>query len=256
MSIRYDSSSSVTILKNHRIKSKIRWYRWKEMCTDPHWQDCNLYYLKMDAASICVEVFWYTVKKTSFLSMYVDGMMMRVGLKNHLKLMYFCVKHFALKEITSVLNKMGCASRECKQNMKICVCDILSYDQKIMWKRKIWFTHHEMLLQYGRTERSGIFRRTHRSLMTLCSEKDNQGTMSNDTSHSLVPACSSGLHWKFDRTYLNPNITSRQIATILVKGSFTRPTWYDSSTYWTQKPPKSFQDTFHTRHGDLCLSHV
>ena len=72
------------------------------------------------------------------LSLYVRGRYDDESwLKNHVKLMYFCVKHFALKEITSVLNIMGCASRECKKNMKICVCDVLSNDHKIMWKRKI-----------------------------------------------------------------------------------------------------------------------
>ena len=162
MSIRYDSSSSITILKIMGTKSKIQWYRWQEMCTDPIDRITIYIFWKWRAASICVEsVMIHREKDALSLCVrkrYDDGTWTEKGCET---LCIFDREHFDLKESTSVLNQMGCASRECKQNMKICVCDILRYGQKVIWKRKnviqtSWYTPYNT----GRTERNGIFQRT------------------------------------------------------------------------------------------------
>ena len=225
--------------QNHGTKSKIQWYRWKEMCTDPIDRIAIYIIWKWRAASICVEVLWYTVKKTLFLSVYVNDMMMGHGLKNNVKLMYFWCEHFDLKESTSVLSQMGCASRECKQNMKICVCDILRYDQKVIWKRKMWSRHQEKLLQHGRTERPGIFRRTDKSLMTLCSEKIIKGrcpTIRHIHQFQRVVQdcsdCATGHIW----ILISRPVRSLQSWSKDRSSVKERSTWYDSSTYWIKKP--------------------
>ena len=128
--------------------------------------------------SICTEMFLIHSEKGALSLSLCTWTIWRWEVKWIWNLCIFGVKHFALKEITPLFDQMGCASRECKQNVKICVCDILRHNQKVFRKRKIWFRKHGMLLQHGRTER----------LKGRC---------------PLIR-----LIYQF-RTYVNPNITSR-----------------------------------------------
>ena len=237
MSIRYDSSSSITILKiigqSQRSSDIVR-----KKCVRIPWTGLQFILFENGGLQVfvwkCYDTQWKDALSLCVRKRYDDGH----GLKNTVKLMYFGCEHFDLKESTFVLNQMGCTSREYKQNMKICVCDIFRYDQKVIWKRKMWFRRHDKLLQHGRTERPGIFRRTDKSLMTLCPEKDNQGTMSNDTSHSPVPACcqdwtdcSTGHIWiLISRPVRSLQSWSKDLSSVK-----ERSPWYDSSTYWIKK---------------------
>ena len=196
---RHGSSSSITILKNHGTKSKIQWYQWKEMCMESIGRIAIYIIGKRRKESICMEVFLIHSEKGALSLSLCTWTIWRWEVKWIWNLCIFGVKHFALEEITPL------------------------FDTGMQTERQ------DLCLWYPQTHPKSFSEKKKYDLESMvCSYNMEEQNDSRDDVQRYV------LIYQF-RTYVNRNITSRQIAAILVKGSFIRER-YDSSIYWTKKP--------------------